>query len=340
MMNKGIFRLAAASAAVLLLASCSNTEKLLDSSKEERTVVMTAGEFDVPMEIYRYVALNYKSQYEKGKSTDIWLGEEGQALMDEMNTNIRETIVNMYTTPSLAAEYGIDIDSKFVRETLDTSMELIYEGYDNDYAAYAEYLRDYNMTDSVYRFFVRNDILAEELVLKMLEKGEIPSSDEELRAIIESDEFIRVKQILVPSDNGKTDEENYKTASEIYAKVLAGEDFDELIQKHGGDLFMFNNPDGYYMCRGSYHESFENAAFALEVGEFSEIVETDAGYSIIKRYEKESSYTDKNFASLADTYVESRYNIALEAHSATVEVTDTDKLADYPIYNLSMNSED
>lgn len=339
-MNKNIFRLAAASAAVVMLTSCSNPEKLLESTKDEQTVVMTAGGFDVPMEIYRYVALNYKSQYEKGQSSDIWLGEDGQALIDKMNENIRETIVNMYTTPSLAAEYGIDIDSDFVRETLDTSMELIYEGYENDYKVYTEYLRDYNMTDGVYRFFVRNDILAEELVLKMLEKGEIPSSDEELRAVIAGDEFIRVKQILIPSDNGKTAEENYKTACEVYAKVLAGEDFDELIKNCGGDLFMFNNPDGYYMCRGSYHESFEEAAFALEVGEFSEIVETDAGYSIIKRYEKESSYTDKHFAELADTYVESRYNIALEKHSASIEVIDTDKLADYPIFNLSMNSED
>ena len=169
-MNKNIIRLTSLSAAFLLLASCTNNEKLLENTKEERTVVMTVDGFDVPMEIYRYVALNYKAQYEDGKSSDIWLGEEGQALVSEMNKHIRETIVNMYTPLSLAADYGIEHDSKFVLETLDTSMDLIYESYEYDYEAYTEYLRSYNMNDSVYRFFVRNDILAEELVEQMQEK--------------------------------------------------------------------------------------------------------------------------------------------------------------------------
>ena len=81
--------LAAFSASVLLLSavSCKNDEKLLESTKEEQTAVMTIDGFDVPMELYRYVALNYKTQYEQGASGDIWLGEEGQALLDELYAN-------------------------------------------------------------------------------------------------------------------------------------------------------------------------------------------------------------------------------------------------------------
>lgn len=343
-MNKKITRIISASAAaLLLLSSCGNDEKLLESSKEEKITVMTVGGFEVPMEIYRYVALNYKEQYEKGHSSDIWLGESGQALLTELNENLEKTLINMYTTQSLAVEYGIDLESAFIKDTLKSSMDIIYESYEFDYQVYTDYLRDYNMNDSVYRFFTLNDILADELVAMMLQNGDIPSDDAKLLEIIKGDEFIRVKQILVPSDNGFSDEENRAHAEKLLAQVENGADFDTLAQsssEYGGDLYMFNNPDGYYMCRGSYHESFEDAAFALEIGEISGIVETDAGYSIIKRYEKEDGYISKNFNDLADSYVVSRYNQILEKHSETLTVSSTDKLADYPIFNLSMTAED
>ena len=46
------------------------------------------------------------------------------------------------------------------------------------------------------------------------------------------------------------------------------------------------------------------------------------------------------FRDLADSYIDSRYNIALEAHSETLNVTETPKLADYSVFNLKMSSED
>ena len=44
----------------------------------------------------------------------------------------------------------------------------------------------------------------------------------------------------------------------------------------GGDLGMFG--------RGMMQEPFENASFALEVGEISGIVDTDSGVHLILRY--------------------------------------------------------
>lgn len=339
-LSKKLLTACLASALLLSAAGCSSDEELLESTKEEQTVVMTIDGFDVPMELYRYVALNYKAQYEEGQSADIWLGEAGQTQLAELNENVDKTLIRLYTTLSLCRDYGIDAESSFVKDSVETSMGMIYDSYEEDYETYIDFLHDYNMNDSVYRFFVRNDILAEELVNAMVQKGEIPVDDETLAAVINSDEFIRIKQILIPSDNGKTEEENYKTAEDVYAKVLAGEDFDALIKEYGGDLYMFNNPDGYYMCRGSYHQTFEDTAFSLEIGETSEIIETDAGYSILKRYEKESAYIEKNFDDLAQNYIDSQYNLALEERETALTVVDTDKLADYSIFNLSMTSEE
>lgn len=334
------FTLTALTAALLLsCTACGDERDILESTKDELTVVKTIDGYDVPMELYRYAALNYKKDYEAGASSDFWLGEAGEEHLAELNEDVDKSLIKLYTTLSLCEDYGIEADSAYIKNTLDASMDAIYETYGNDYEAYLAEINTYNMNDGVYRFLVRNDILADELVAKMIDLGEITSDEEELRAVIDSDEFIRVKQILIPSDNGKTNEENYKTAEEVYAKAIAGEDFDALIDEYGGDLFMFNNPDGYYISKGSYYRSFEDAAFALDIGEISGIVETEAGFSIIKRYEKESAYIDKHFDDLCDGYIDGQYNLALEAHEAELTVENTGKLDNYPIFNLSMTED-
>lgn len=336
MKNSGFVRVLSAAAACSMLFSLTacNDKKVLDSTKVEKKVVMNVGELDVPLEIYRYVALNYKSSYEAGKTQDIWLGDDGAALLSEIKSAISDTIVRMYATPAMCIEYGIGIDDTYITDSLDIKMDAIYEEFDNDYEAYVEEIKRYNMNDSVYRFLVREDLLADELLYKMIERGEIPTDTDQLSEIIDSDDFIRVKQILVASDNGKTPEENLRRAEELLEMANSGDDFDTLVQNYGEDLFMFNNPDGYYFARGCMHESFEDAAFELEVGEISGIVETNAGYSIIKRYEKDQKYIDDNFEELCTSYIDGLYNMAVEKFAETLTAVPTEELDNYSIFTL------
>lgn len=317
----------------LSLVSCDE-KKVLESSKEDLTVVKTVGALDVPLEMYRYVALNTKSNYEYGNSADIWLGESGQALLDELNEDIDKTLVQIYTVPAICKEYGIDINDQYVLDMLEIKMDDIYESYGYDYKAYVAELSEYNMNDSVYRFFIRNEILADEIIAKMMQNGDVPGDVETIKGILLGEECVRVKQILIASDNGKTHDENKALCEMILDLINGGADFDKLVEEYGEDLFMFNNSDGYYLTRGTLHEAFEDAAFSLEIGEVSDIVETDAGFSIIKRYEKDKLYVEKNADSLASEYIEGLYNIALEKFSKTLTVEDTAKAAKYSVFNL------
>lgn len=249
---------------LLTLSSCGDSKKKLESTKEDKTVVMTVGEYEVPLELYRYVALNTKSDYEKGGGSDIWLGESGAAKLDELENSINETIVHLYTTLYVCDQYGISPDDSYITDALDIQMDAIYEGYENDYDVYAEEIAEYHMNDSVYRFITRNDILSEELIHKMMDDKVIPSTDEELEGIISGPDFIHVKQILISNDNGNSEEENLALAEDILKKLNNGADFDEMIQQYGGDLYLFNTDNGYYISRGSYHEAFEEAAFSLK----------------------------------------------------------------------------
>ncbi|MBO7405046.1 MAG: peptidylprolyl isomerase [Clostridia bacterium] len=339
-MPKTVFRVLCALLAVLFLftaVSCGKKgEKLLESSKAEKTPVMKIGGYNVPMEIYRYLALNYKRDLEAGESADVWLGESGEALLEELEHDVTAALAYLYATVSLADDYGIHADDAYIADTVEMQMKALYEDYGDDYEAYVEYLRSYNMNDSVYRFFVRNDVLAEELVAEMEKRGEIPTDDASLRAILAGDEMVRVKQILVTAED-MTDEEAEAAANSLLDRVRAGEDFDTLVQKEGRDLYMFNNPDGYYISRGSYHREFEDAAFSLAVGETSGVIRTDAGWSILKRYEKEQSYLNEHFDDLADEYITGQYNIRLEEREAALRAEGVEKLPaleNYPVFQL------
>lgn len=326
-----------AAAMLLSLYSCGDDKKILESTKEEKTAVMTVGDYEVPMEIYRYAALNTKADFESGIGSEIWLGESGSQLVEELNEQIEKTIIRMYTTILICDDYDIKIDDSYVKDALDIRMDEIYESYDYDYELYDSDISKYYMNDSVYRFIMRNDILAEELIVEMMNRNVISSSDEDLEAILASPEFVRVKQILIPSDNGNTDEENYKKAEEILNLVNKGEDFDALIKEYGGDLFLFNNDDGYYISRGNYYKAFEDTAFSLEVGETSDIIKTEAGYSIIKRYPKDADYLAKNFDELSDDYIRGQYNIILENYESGITAETTDGMQNYSVFNLTMD---
>lgn len=309
-------------------------KKVLESTKEDLTIVKTVDGIDITLELYRYVALNYKMQYEAGSSAEMWLGEEGKEALDRINRDIDDTLVKLHATISMCNEYGIDVNDSYITDTLEIYMDEIYETYDYDYKAYVSEIAEYNMTDAVYRFLVRNDILAEELLAKMAENGEVPVDRDEVLGILNSDECVRVKQILISADNGKSDEDNLSRAKDLLEKAKSGKDFDELVQKYGEDLFMFNNDDGYYITKGRLHKEFEDAAYALEVGEISDIIKTPSGYSILKKYEKDPEYIEKNFDYLLSEYISGLYNLKLEEYSTHLTIENTEKTAKYSIFNL------
>jgi parvulin-like peptidyl-prolyl isomerase len=70
---------------------------------------------------------------------------------------------------------------------------------------------------------------------------------------------------------------------EIQGQVAGGSDFGQLAGQHsdcpsgkqGGDLGSFG--------RGQMVPAFEQAAFSMEVGATSDVVETDFGYHLIRR---------------------------------------------------------
>ena len=89
-----------------------------------------------------------------------------------------------------------------------------------------------------------------------------------------------------PESVTRTREEARARADEALRKIRGGAAFEEIVKQYSdepgsaersGDLGTFE--------RGQMVKAFADAAFALKVGEVSEIVETPFGFHIIKRTE-------------------------------------------------------
>lgn len=119
--------------------------------------------------------------------------------------------------------------------------------------------------------------------------------DEQERKILASQpKEVGARHLLVMHDESlgkpesvtRTREEARRRAQEALLKIRAGEPFEQAVKEYtdepggaerNGDLGMFD--------RSTMVKPFADAAFALKVGEVSEVVETKYGFHVIKRTE-------------------------------------------------------
>ena len=96
--------------------------------------------------------------------------------------------------------------------------------------------------------------------------------------------LVTFRQVVIrPEPNEAAKEAAREEADALLERVRAGEDFAELAEEHSDDLgsAALGGDLGWFR-RGRMLREFEDAAFALRVGEVSPPVETDFGFHIIR----------------------------------------------------------
>lgn len=153
-------------------------------------------------------------------------------------------------------------------------------------AEFAKALKDAQMTLDDLREFTRNRLIAERVNKKVV--GKVTVTDQEAKDYYEKnkEQFKQPEQVKVSHILLKTEDEAKKVLSEIqggldFAEAAKKYSTDPASKSRGGDLGLVQ--------KGMMAPEFDQAAFALGVGEVSQPVKTQFGWHLIKVFEKKEA---------------------------------------------------
>jgi peptidyl-prolyl cis-trans isomerase C len=148
------------------------------------------------------------------------------------------------------------------------------------------------MDERGYAEYVRREIAGARYLLDV-SQDEPVISEADIQTVYEQNksetftrpEMVRARHILLRAETARTPEQRAeirKKIEDLLAQVRAGADFAELARLHSDDRTAEEGGDLGEFPRGRMVKPFEDAAFAMQPGEISGVVESRFGFHIIK----------------------------------------------------------
>jgi len=199
---------------------------------------------------------------------------------DRIKMAIQQTAVRLADKQLLlcgAADEKISVSDELVN----TKLEEIY-ATNGGKEAFIDRIGQQGFTIEYVEKDVRENLIITEFQ-KSASSGE--PTEEEVRDAYDADKTASVRHILMLTQ-GKTDSVKkviYGEMEKLLERARAGEDFAALAKEYTEDPGSKENGGLYEdFPRGRMVKPFEDAAFNLEIGSISDIVETTYGYHILK----------------------------------------------------------
>jgi parvulin-like peptidyl-prolyl isomerase len=222
--------------------------------------------------------LNAISQYD-----DATLSSLDQSAIVSFKKNILDQLINYELFHQQAKKEKVKISNNEINLEIDKIKDNFSSPEGFNEALKANNITLVRLKEDIERQLMINSILAET-------RNQVSISDEELLEYynVNKESFIEPEQIYARHILVETEEE----ANILLLQLKEGlTDFAELAKEKsigpsapsGGDLGFF--------ARGQMVKEFEDAAFSLEAGEISGVVQTQFGYHIIKCEERKEEYS-------------------------------------------------
>lgn len=216
---------------------------------------------------------------------------ENSAALGEMRQKALEYLINR--------ELIIQEGKKAGLEPQDAEVHAEFAEIEQRFAsqsAFEQALKQRGLTEEGLRGLIRRGLTVRKVLAVKIKPTAKPVTDKDVADFYEANkegfveqEKVSVSHILIKvspdaSDQEKVDaENNIKT---IIEEARSGADFAELAKKYSQCPTASQGGDLGYFTRGQMVKPFEEAAFALQPGQISDIVKTQFGYHIIRVQDK------------------------------------------------------
>jgi foldase protein PrsA len=263
----------------------------------DKSPVATVNGKDITLEKYQDTLSAYKVTFENMYGKDVWKQQvEGDKTRgDEFKEDILNRMIQDELIYQEAEKKNLIPSNKEVNKQYDEFKKSL--GTNSD--AYMKSLKDVGVNEKFLEDQIKTDGAIQNYNAEYTKNLKISENDLNKYYNDNKEEFrkeeVKASHILISTQDAegkpladKEKAEKKKKAEDILAKVKAGEDFAKLAKensddpgsaKDGGDL-------GAFFGRGVMVPEFEDAAFSLEKGKISDLVESQYGYHIIKVIDK------------------------------------------------------
>lgn len=318
---------------LLSLLSCGDSGyEPKESSELEKTTAITVtvdGEkYEIRYELYRALFLSCKAEVDGGDSS-VWNGDKKDEYISKAEEIILAKAAEIYSVLHLAKEAGIDvysddyddIISETIKETVDAEG---IGGFDGDYQKYLDYLKEmnlnYSVQDLLFRYHLATDALYDHYAgtldgefVSESQTGALKYTREDVEAFYYDDsQSVRVQRIYIPKDY-TTPERIREIRTGLVDAAAGGDSAAEkyILDKRGASSSIADVKNGTLHGRHSedslYYEEMTKAAFSLDIGEVSEIIEVsttnEEAYVIMYRIAKNNQHFTDCYDDIAEVYV-------------------------------------
>ena len=216
------------------------------------------------------------------------VGADGKTPADEARQIAIDAITLIWIKCQKAGEFGLELSEEEKAQVSEQIGQQITQMGGN--SVFQSELKAIGSTQEAYASLMEKMLLASKVDEKLMASPEYTVTEDEAKENIKNT-YIKAKHILINTMNVETGvpytdaelKEADAKVKDIQAKLKDGADFDALMNEFSEDPGLATEPDGYIFGKGQMVPEFEEAAYALEVGEVSEPVKSTYGYHIIKR---------------------------------------------------------
>jgi len=250
-----------------------------------KTVATVGGEV-ILMSEYERRAKPVIEEYEK-----FLTGPDKEIKIKELKEKIIEQMIDERILIQEGKSKKIKVNNKEIQD----GIEEIKKRFGTE-EEYNQELAKQGLSGEKFKEQVKEQLMVIKLIDQEVKAQVVSPTDSEIEDFYKQNEAemvepeqVRVRHILIKVDENTDKSKALKRIREILKEVKKGEtSFAELAKKYSEGPSAPRGGDVGFFIRGQMVRKFEEVAFALQVGEISDVVETEYGYHIIQCIEKKA----------------------------------------------------